>query len=413
MLQLFAYLVGVVALGAAIAGAARAVDHPWLLLGLGLMAAVISVATVSLLPALLFRRTPKRRYAVWHGLGAGVVLLAGVALVFLRPLVPAAQQYAVEIPPGVEQWQLPTGSTLAVRKVLANPPTNKKSIVVVHGGPGAYSVVIEQTVKPLSQLSADGHDVYFYDQVGGGLSDRLDDMAEYSLDRHMRDLKALVDKILAGSGDESVILIASSWGTTLTSNYMVRHPADVYQVVFSSAAPMHHPEWREAGDGKLDEKMSDAEKTAFTDAVNQPRFMAAVLLSDINPTAASRLLPWREAGSFFDRIANEYYLSLTVCDPSAIKTQTRGFGFWSNRMTAKSLQDYADPKPALRENHTPVLIVRGECDYKKEAVARQYASTFPNAIYRSLEGAGHMVYWEKPQAFVAVVREFLGTGVVR
>ncbi len=103
-------------------------------------------------------------------------------------------------------------------------------------------------------------------------------------------------------------------------------------------------------------------------------------------------------------------MRFTVCDLGAVTTKTQGYGFWSNRMTARSLSNQADdPKPMLERNETPVLIVRGVCDYKSADVAAQYDAVFPRSTLVVLEDAGHMPYWEKPDAFLEVVREFLSS----
>lgn len=189
---------------------------------------------------------------------------------------------------------------------------------------------------------------------------------------------------------------------------MLSYPKDVSKVIFSGAGPIYLPDWEGGTDGSLDDRMSTEEKAAFDSAVTRPRLIAAILFSEINPVTAARFLPSREAGSFFDNIANEHYLQYTVCNLENVTTTTEGFGFWSNRMTGKSLKLRTDdPKPILRENKTPALVLRGECDYKSEAVAKQYQAVFPNATYASYEDGGHMLYWEKPDEFVERVQDFL------
>jgi N-formylmaleamate deformylase len=43
----------------------------------------------------------------------------------------------------------------------------------------------------------------------------------------------------------------------------------------------------------------------------------------------------------------------------------------------------------------------------KRAVAEQYRDTFPNSDLVDVPGAGHTIYWERPDAFLATVRSFL------
>ena len=70
--------------------------------------------------------------------------------------------------------------------------TKKAPIVYLHGGPGA-GVVSKQLIADTFAFLADlGHDVYLYDQVGGGLSERLAHITEYTLDRHLADLDAIL-----------------------------------------------------------------------------------------------------------------------------------------------------------------------------------------------------------------------------
>ena len=64
-----------------------------------------------------------------------------------------------------------------------------------------------------------GHDVFLYDQIGGGLSGRLDDVSEYTLERHVSDLEAIRQRIEA----ETVVLMGESWGAKLATHYLVAH----------------------------------------------------------------------------------------------------------------------------------------------------------------------------------------------
>ncbi|MEM9015155.1 MAG: alpha/beta hydrolase, partial [Pseudomonadota bacterium] len=345
-------------------------------------------------------------YSILQGLAGTALLFLATWALLLQPLVPASQQYVRAALSGVEYWELSTGSRIAVRKIESKSGKDNTPIVFLHGGPGAYSVGLEQTWKAVAKLSESGGDVYFYDQAGGGMSDRLPLISRYSLDRHIADLKSFHERI----GSDQVILIGSSFGATLASNYMARYPEDVSHVVFSGAGPMYNPDWEDAADGSLESAMSSEEKSAFDAAVNKPRLIAAIVLSEINPITAGRFLPSREAGSFFDKIANDHYMQFTVCNTENVMTTTEGFGFWSNRMTSRSLRENTDdPKTALRKNHTPALILRGACDYKAEAVARQYHSILPNSSYVGYEDAGHMFYWEKPEVFVREIRKFLNS----
>ncbi|MEO1574189.1 MAG: alpha/beta fold hydrolase, partial [Pseudomonadota bacterium] len=300
--------------------------------------------------------------------------------------------------------ELPTGSRVAVRSIPALGSRRDTPVIFLHGGPGGYSATLAPTVAAVSRLSEDGFDVYIYDQVGGGLSSRLDNIAQYTLDRHLADL----ERVRARIGARKVILIGSSWGASLAANYMARYPSNVAAAVVSGAAPIHYRAWTDTGHGTLDDRMTPDARAGLASMIHTPRLFAALVLADLNPRAASRFAGDSELGALFDAVANRYYIPLAGCSMQGIDVQSSGYGFWSNRMTARSLAEARDdPRPALHKNKTPILVIRGACDYKKQAVAQEYVDVFPVAEYVLLEQAGHMVFWEQPDAYLNRVRAFL------
>ncbi len=134
--------------------------------------------------------------------GAGTVILASllVALIFFRPMTPSAEPAV--LPPGAEYWELPTGSRIAHLVIPAIGTKKPTPIIRVHGGPGGYAVANAPASAYFGQLAQDGYDVHFYDQIGSGLSARLDDPRDYTVTRSVADLEAIRQRI----GAEQVIL---------------------------------------------------------------------------------------------------------------------------------------------------------------------------------------------------------------
>jgi proline iminopeptidase len=66
-----------------------------------------------------------------------------------------------------------------------------------------------------------------------------------------------------------------------------------------------------------------------------------------------------------------------------------------------------DPKPSLRHDSTPVLVLRGECDYVTKAVAEQYVSVLPNATLEDIQRAGHFLVYEQPEIYLNFVLKFI------
>lgn len=78
--------------------------------------------------------------------------------------------------------------------------SHETPIIFLHGGPGFG--VLESDIKFYGQLAQDGYDVYLYEQVGSGRSNRLEDVRGYTTERHVADLEAIRQQI----GAEQVIL---------------------------------------------------------------------------------------------------------------------------------------------------------------------------------------------------------------
>jgi lipase len=66
-----------------------------------------------------------------------------------------------------------------------------------------------------------------------------------------------------------------------------------------------------------------------------------------------------------------------------------------------------DPWPFIPKVRCPALVVEGEESENRHFIDLKMAtSTFPNATYRLLKGAGHLIPMEKPQEITGIIREF-------
>jgi proline iminopeptidase len=314
---------------------------------------------------------------------------------------------AANAPPGeqspVRYWDLPTHSRIAYREFKAIGARRDHPIVFLHGGPGAYAVTLEPTTRVLAQLRQDGFDVYVYDQVGGGSSARLSDITQYTVARHVADLEAIRREIRA----DKLILIGSSWGATLAARYIAEFPERVDRVIFAGPGALHPVAWRATGYGRVEERFSPEEMTRFQALVNRSDLEQAMELLGSDPAGALRAFRHAEGDRLFDEVTNRFYLPHLGCERSKVAVTSDGYGFWANRMTSRDLDASEDPTPALRRSRVRALILRGECEYMKRAVAEQYRDTFPDSALVDVAGAGHMIYWDRPAAFLDAVRPFL------
>ena len=208
---------GVVCTVAAFFGAAFLLDSSSALFVVAFSVGFLLTSGGAWLAARMMTRAQPGRLALGVG-GATMLLLALVtAGTILRPLgsTPAARQ-PPPLPRGAGYWNLSTGSHIAYLKVPAQGRARATPIIMVGGGPGEEDVADTSQMRFFGQLAREGYDVYFYDQIGSGLSARLADPGQYTLARHVADLEAIREKI----GARAVILMGASWGGSLVASFM-------------------------------------------------------------------------------------------------------------------------------------------------------------------------------------------------
>lgn len=147
-----------------------------------------------------------------------LLLLALFTAFVIYTIIPVASGLPVKTPadlPGIttRYWQLKTGSRIAYYKFDASPGVNKKTtpVIFIHGGPGAYIRQLETNF--FSSFTADGYDVYLYDQAGSGRSGLLP-KSDYSHQRNIQDFEAILNTINA----RQYIVIGQSYGGAMLAD---------------------------------------------------------------------------------------------------------------------------------------------------------------------------------------------------
>jgi proline iminopeptidase len=405
LMMALSVIFGVVGTVAAFFGAAFLLDSSSALLVVAISVGFLITSGGAWIAARMMTRARPGRFALGVG-GATMLVLALVTAATIFPPLgsTAAARQAPPLPRGVDYWNLNTGSHLAYLKVPAQGRANAMPIIMVGGGPGEEDVADTSQTQFFGQLAQLGYDVYFYDQIGSGLSARLADPGQYTLARHVADLEAIREKI----GAQQVILMGASWGGTLVATYMATYPEHVAKAIFTSPAPINEAEWSD--EGQITSRLSAAAQQQYHKTLYTPRFITWYLLGLINPRAAHTLVSDREADAFFNTFVQDISQG-TVCDPAHLpKGQVQGYGFYDNIFTTTDAQHRhgnVNPRSLLAANHTPTLILTGACNYIKWAVTWQYKATLPNSTLLYFPHAGHVIYLDQPELYLASIRAFL------
>ncbi len=341
----------------------------------------------------------------WRVLWRGAALLFGAVVLYC--LIPVRPTVAPMRPrPDTAWWTMAKGYRIAYRKLSAAAGATGAPIVYLHGGPGGY--VHSSTVAALAPLAAAGHDLYFYDQVGSGLSDRLPRPKDYSYLGHVADLDEIVRRHL---GAERVILIGHSYGGELATEYVALHPERVERLVLSSPGPLPpglfdaEGHWLNAAKYPVPPTLRFVEPPDVKmDGLRfwPPRALASMAVATLFDR---KLMGDAEADGVLDTLASRF-TAAGVCDPAKVAPEEGGSGFYAHG-GSNWFGDLEDPRPALRKRPLPVLVLQGQCDFIPYAATYEYVDLFPNARYVFVEGAGHVIEWEQPERYRAAIARFL------
>jgi proline iminopeptidase len=329
-------------------------------------------------------------------------LLLSLALVYaITVLVPREYDVpSIQERAGTQYWDLATGSRIAFFHIAANGIRKPCPIIYLHGGPGGH--VRDDLIRSLAPLSNDGYDIYFYDQVGSGMSGRLEDITEYTVDRHVRDLDAITAKL--GSG--KVILLGQSWGAILGTLYAASFPEKVSQLVLSCPGPVF-PVRPELSQVPAPDSLH-LRPPYYTNAQGNRR-ASNFRTRAMNFFASGfgwKLVSNEEADAFASFGGYAVNRS-TVCDTANIPAMDAGAGYFAGIRTYKSLVEVKDYRAKLKALDIPVLILKGQCDNQPWGYTYEYTQVFKNHELKVIPSAGHFLWIEQPQRYYLSIRQFL------
>lgn len=258
-------------------------------------------------------------------------------------------------------------------------------LVLLHGGPGAGSYYLE----PLERIAED-RPVVFYDQLGGGRSDRPSDASLWNRERFVRELAQVREAL----GLDEVHILGHSWGSMLAVEYMLTEPEGVRSVILASPV-MSASRWTEDAErllSGLPEPMQEAiEHHEREDTTDSSAYQEATM--EYYRRYLSRSDPWSpELETTLENLNEEIYRQM-----------------WgpSEFTSTGSLKDY-EREDILPDLKLPVLYTVGRYDEATPETVEHFHGLTPNSEMVVFENSAHMTMLEEPDEYVAEVRAFLG-----
>lgn len=258
-------------------------------------------------------------------------------------------------------------------------------VVMVHGNP-SWSFMYRDLARELRN----DFRVIVPDHIGCGLSDKPpDSLYPYTLERRVRDLEELLEKLGAIS---DLTLVAHDWGGVIGMTYAVRHPQRIARLTLFNTAAFLLPSWK---------------SLHWTLRVCRDSRLAAFLIRRFN------LFSWAASwlGCRRKPMAKEVR-----------RAYTGPYDSWRNRIaTLRFVQDIplvpSDRSfPVLQETERklpelhglPMLICWGEKDFvfDRDFLA-EWERRFPEAEVHRFPEAGHYVLEDESERIAPLVRRFI------
>lgn len=302
---------------------------------------------------------------------------------------------------GTKYWELSSGSRIGYTKLEHSGKAVKPPIIYLHGGPGG--IVTDEIIELHRPLASQGYDMYLYDQIGSGHSGRLSDIKEYTVERHVNDLKEIIGMIT----DDKVIIIGQSWGAMLAMEYLAQHTSQyVDKMILTGPGPIL-PIKRGLTDIPAPDSLN-LKNPAFTNKEGNEKAynIRSKFLRFCATAFGVKMSTDKEADEFFTFLCGELNKS-TKCDPSELVEPSGGRGYYAHVRTLKSFNLIKDRRYKLKKLDTPILIIKGQCDNQPWGFAAEYLDQLPGASLNIIEGAGHIVGIEQRDEYLDTIITFL------
>ena len=336
-----------------------------------------------------------------------ISLIIALMMIFVGwAYIPEEQKVStLKARPNGQVWKLERGFTISYVKVSPTSDKDPIPVIYLHGGPGGY--IHSSIVQILSPLTEFGFEVFLYDQLGSGLSERPSQFRDVSLRHHVNDLHEIVTKHI---GTDKVILIGHSFGAILATHFLAAYPELVSKVVYSSPGGLSPIMYTESGQPeraniKIPSKYNFIEPWSYHDESDSTLFQPKPLLAMVGALGFnSKFISDAEMDKVFNNLAAKFTKGM-VCNPDSVKPEEGGAGMYAY-MSANYNPDLEDIRPKLKNISIPSIILQGQCDSGDYGTVIEYAELL-GSDYIFIEGAGHIIWWEKPEQYLGLISEFL------
>lgn len=264
--------------------------------------------------------------------------------------------------------------------------SGKETLFCLNGGPGLPCDYLREAH---SCLTDDGFRVVTFDQLGTGKSDRPTDEKLWDITRYVAEVETIRQKLDLGK----VHLLGHSWGGWLAIEYALTHPQALRTLILEdTVADMPHlvGELNRLRAALGSETVAMMQRHEAEGTINHPEYLAAITI--LNYRHVCRLDEWPAP---VKRSLDDWNMG-----PYVTMQGPNEFLYTGN------LKDW-NRVPDLHRITVPVLITTGQHDELTPACALRMKQHLPNAELHCFPNSSHMPFYEEPQAYYPVLRDFL------
>lgn len=249
-------------------------------------------------------------------------------------------------------------------------------VVVVHGGPG-----IPDYLAPVADIVDDLCLVHRYDQRGTGGSPW---QGQHTIARHVHDLALLLD----AWGHDRVVLVGHSFGTNLTSYFLLAYPERVAGLV-QIAGPFLDP-WRQADRTAQRARRTDEQQARLDE------------LDAIESRTDAEEIEYLTLSWFTDHADRARAWEWALASARTL----RPVNYAMNRQlnAAKKADPLESHVDELREHLPPSAVIIGGAGDSRPADALLNLGVRLNCEVIIIPDAGHHPWLEEPDHFAAAFR---------
>jgi proline iminopeptidase len=262
-------------------------------------------------------------------------------------------------------------------------------VLLLHGGPGFTHQYLEAMESFLPEA---GIEMYYYDQLGCGNSDRPEDLSLWEIPRFVEE----VEEVRRGLGLENFVLYGQSWGGMLSIEYALKYQHHLRALVISNMTAGIQSYLKRIGEvaKKLDPvTLATLRVFEATEDYDAPEYQR-IMMEELYPMAICRSKPWPEPVTRAFRDAS-----------LAIYNHMQGKSEFVVTGTFKDWERWDD----LHKIEVKTLTLGAENDTMDPEDIRKMATLMPNATAAICPEGSHLAMWDDQAIYFEHLLGFLRT----